>query len=95
VGLLLHGLNGVILIPSLALLLLLSSFFAKVPRGVVFAVAVLGLIAVQATLGFGGHASPLLGALHGINPLVLFSTAMWAGLRVSWASRAAQPEHAV
>jgi hypothetical protein len=92
VGLLLHGLNGVIVIPSLALLLLLSSFFAKLPRGVVFALAVLGLIAVQATLGIGGHASLLLGALHGINALVLFSTAMWAGLRVSWASRMARPE---
>jgi hypothetical protein len=92
VGLLLHGLNGVIVIPSLALLLLLSSFFAKVPRGVLFAVAVLGLIAVQATLGFGGHASPVLGALHGINALVLFSTAMWAGLRVSRVSRTTEQQ---
>jgi hypothetical protein len=92
VGLMLHGLNGVIVIPALALLLLLSSLFAKVPRGVVFALAVLGLVVVQATLGFGGHAISSLGALHGINALALFSIAMWAGLRVSRASRTAQLE---
>jgi NADH:ubiquinone oxidoreductase subunit K len=92
VGLLLHGLNGMVIIPSLALLLLLASFFAKVPRGVVFALAVLGLVVLQATLGLGGHAIPFLGALHGINALVLFSTAMWTGLRVSRVRRTAQPE---
>ncbi len=93
VGLLMHGLNGMIVIPSLALLLLLSSFFAKVPRGVMFALAVLGLVVLQATLGLGGHSFTFLGALHGINALVLFSVAMWTGLRVSRASRTAQPEH--
>jgi hypothetical protein len=92
VGLLLHGLNGMIVIPSLALLLLLSSFFAKVPRGVVFALAVLVLVVLQATLGVGGHSIAFLGALHGINALLLFSTAMWTGLRASRASRTAQPE---
>ena len=83
VGLLFHGLNGTIVIPALALLLLVSSFFAKVPRGIVFALAAFGLVALQANLGFAGHAVPSLGALHGINALVLFSTAMWTGLRVS------------
>lgn len=83
VGLLFHGLNGTIVIPALALLLLVSSFFAKVPRGIVFALAVFGLVALQANLGFAGHAVPSLGALHGINALVLFSTAMWTGLRLS------------
>ena len=83
VGLLVHGLNGTIVIPALALLLLVSSFFAKVQRGIVFALAVFGLVALQANLGFAGHAVPSLGALHGINALVLFSTAMWTGLRVS------------
>jgi hypothetical protein len=92
VGFLLHGLNGMIVIPSLALLLLLSSFFAKVPRGVLFAGAVLVLVVLQATLGLGGHSIAFLGALHGINALLLFSTAMWAGLRVSRASRTAEPE---
>jgi hypothetical protein len=91
-GLLLHGLNGMVIIPALALLQLLSSFFAKVPGGIVFALAVLGLVVLQASLGLGGHAIPFLGALHGINALALFSAAMWTGLRVSRASRAAQPE---
>ena len=82
-GLLLHGLNGLIIIPACALLLLLSSFFAKVPRGIVLALAVLGLVVLQASLGLGGHAVSFLGALHGINALALFSVPMWAGLRAS------------
>jgi hypothetical protein len=91
-GLLLHGLNGLIIIPACALLLLLSSFFAKVPRGIVFALAVLGLVVLQASLGLGGHAVSFLGALHGINALALFSVAMWTGLRASRGSRAVQSE---
>jgi hypothetical protein len=91
-GLLLHGLNGMMIIPAIALLLVISSFFAKVPRGIVFALAVLGLVVVQVSLGLGGHAISVLGALHGINALALFSVAMWTGLRVSWASRRVQRE---
>jgi hypothetical protein len=91
-GLLLHGLNGMMIIPIIALLLVISSFFAKIPRGIVFALAVFGLVVVQASLGLGGHVIPLLGALHGLNALALFSVAMWAGLRVSRATRTAQAE---
>jgi hypothetical protein len=80
-GFVLHGMNGMMVIPAIALLLLVSSFFAKVPRGVVFALAVVGLVALQVTLGLMGHAVSALGALHGINALVLFSAAAWTGLR--------------
>jgi hypothetical protein len=91
-GFLLHGMNGMMVIPIIALLLVISSFFAKVPRGIVFALAVLGLVVIQASLGLGGHSIAFLGALHGINALLLFSTAMWTGLRVSRATRTAEPE---
>ena len=40
----LHGMNGMMVIPLLALLLVISSFFAKVPRGVAFAFGVLVLV---------------------------------------------------
>jgi hypothetical protein len=78
-----HGMNGMMVIPAIALLLVISSFFAKVPRGVAFAFAVLGLVVLQVTLGLLGHSFSWLGALHGINALALFSTAAWTGLRVA------------
>lgn len=82
VGFLLHGMNGMMVIPALALLLFISSFFAKVPRGIAFAGGVLALVVLQVTLGLMGHSVSFLGALHGINALVLFSTAAWTGIRV-------------
>jgi hypothetical protein len=85
-----HGMNGMMVIPAIALLLVISSFFARVPRGVPFALAVFGLVALQVTLGLMGHSFSFLGALHGINALVLFSTAAWTGLRVA---RVTRPVH--
>jgi len=81
-GYTIHGVNGAIVIPLLALLLLVFSFFAKVPGGVKWAGIVLLLVVLQATLGIAGYSVPLLGALHGLNALLLFSTALYAGLRV-------------
>ena len=78
-----HGMNGMMVIPAIALLLVISSFFAKVPRGIAFAFGVLGLVVLQVTLGLLGHSFSWLGALHGINALALFSTAAWTGLRVA------------
>jgi hypothetical protein len=82
-----HGMNGMMVIPALALLLVVASFFAKVPRGVVFALAVLGLVVLQVTLGLLGHSVAVLGALHGIYALALFSTAAWTGIRVARVTR--------
>ena len=79
----LHGMNGMMVIPALALLLVISSFFAKVPRGVAFAFGVLALVILQVTLGLMCHSIAALGALHGLNALALFSTAAWTGLRVA------------
>jgi hypothetical protein len=92
IAFLFHGMNGMMVIPALALLLVISSFFAKVPRGVTFALAVLGLVVLQVTLGLMGHSVAILGAFHGINALLLFSTAMWTGLRVARMTRAAHAE---
>ena len=81
VGLIVHGLNGGMLIPLIALLLLISSFFAKVPRGVRFAAIVFVLVLVQGALGYAGHDLPAIGALHGLNALVLFTTALYTARR--------------
>jgi hypothetical protein len=75
-GLMIHGLNGMMLIPLIALALLISSFFAGIPGAVRWAGLVFLLVALQITLGLVGHAVPAVGALHGLNALVLFSAAV-------------------
>jgi heme A synthase len=65
-------------------LLLISSFFARVRGGVKFAALVFVLVGVQAMLGYALHDLPAMGALHGLNALLLFSTAFYA----AWRARA-------
>lgn len=89
IGLMVHGMNGMFVIPTLALVLLIVSFFAKVPRGVAWAAAVLGLVVLQVALGIGGHSVSISGLLHGINALVLFTTALLAARRVTRTADAA------
>ncbi len=81
IGFLIHAMNGMMVIPALALILLIVSFFAKVPGGVKWAGAVFLLVALQVTLGILGHSIPALGGLHGLNALLLFSAAVYTGLR--------------
>ncbi|GIH65143.1 hypothetical protein [Microbispora siamensis] len=76
-----HGMNGMMVIPLIALLLLVSSFFAKIPGAVKGAALVVLLVAVQVSLGLLGHQIPALGALHGLNALLLFSAAVHAARR--------------
>ena len=71
-GFMLHGMNGMMVIPVLALLLLIVSFFAKVPGGVMWAGLILLDVIGQVMLGLFGHEVPAIGALHGINALILF-----------------------
>ena len=40
----------------------------------------LGLVVLQVLLGLFGHAVPLLGALHGLNALLLFGVAVMAAM---------------
>ena len=91
-GYAIHGVNGAIVIPLLALALLAFSFFAKVPGGAKWAGLVVLLVVVQATLGIAGHSIPFLGALHGLNALLLFSAAIYSGLRVRRAVAGAATE---
>ena len=69
------------IIPVLALLLLIVSFFAKVPGGVMWAGLILLDVVVQVMLGLFGHEVPAIGALHGINALILFGLAVTAPMR--------------
>ena len=86
-GILVHGVNGIFVIPALALAMLIVSFFTKVPGAIKWAAMVFLLVIVQTQLGFLGHDLPLGGALHGLNALALFGVALSAGRRVRSAAR--------
>jgi hypothetical protein len=81
VGFSIHGVNGMMVIPLTALLLVLFSFFVEIPGATKWAGLVLLLVATQIALGLGGHAIPALGALHGLNALLLFSAAVYTARR--------------
>lgn len=89
VGFTIHFMNGMMLIPLLALILLIISFFAKVPGGAKWAGFVLLAVVAQVFLGLFAHEYPALGILHGVNALILFSLAVMAGMRVRKESPAA------
>lgn len=76
-GMLFHSINGIMVIPLLALLLLITSFFAKTPGAIKFSLLTLGLVVLQVFLGFMGHETPYGGLLHGFNALLLFTSALW------------------
>ncbi|MFZ1118247.1 MAG: hypothetical protein WAN44_20730 [Propionibacteriaceae bacterium] len=78
-----HATGGIFVISVVSLLFLISSFFAKVPGGIRWALIVFGVTVLQVALGLFSHSVAGLGWLHGINALVLFGTAMMAGMRVS------------
>ena len=81
VGFIIHGINGMMLIPLIALIFLIISFFAKVPGGVMWAGVTLALVVLQVTLGLLGSEGPVFGMLHGANALAIFSVAVMAGMR--------------
>lgn len=82
---------GAGLIPILGLLLLIVSFFAKIPRGVVLALAVVVSIAVQITAGVLAEPGlPWLGLVHGLNAFVLFGLALFASRTAKEAGTATQ-----
>ena len=72
-----HGINGMYVLPLLGLILLIVSFFAArtVPGARKWAGIVFGLIVLQVVLAFVAFGAPAVGALHGINALAIFATA--------------------
>ena len=87
-GMLLHGLNGTMVLPVLALLTFVASFFAGVRGAWRWGLAILVLVVLQVTLGLAGHSVPFLGGLHGVNALLLFGVALYTGWRVAARGRA-------
>jgi hypothetical protein len=79
-GFALHGINGEIIFPLLVLILLVLSFFAKVPRGIMWAGVALGLTILQILFAILGHGLPVFGVLHGITALLVFGVAVMAAM---------------
>jgi hypothetical protein len=88
-GIIVHGINGTFVVPVIALVLVIVSFFTKVRGAIKWAVIVFVLAVAQGQIGFLGHEFPLAGALHGLNALVLFGVALYAGRRLRPAAAAA------
>lgn len=77
----LHG-TGAMVVAVLGLLLLISSFFAKIPGGIKWGVIVFAFVVLQWAFAFLAFAVPALGFLHGVNALLLFGVAVTAAGRV-------------
>jgi hypothetical protein len=90
----LHQLVGVTVLPLLALLFLISSFFARIPGGIKWALIVFAATLAQGLLGIAAHESSAVGWLHGAMALILFTLAAFSGVRVrsALASRALATE---
>lgn len=74
-----HALIGPALMTLLGLILLIVSFFAKVPKGVGIAAAVLVLTVLQYMLGlWSASESPWFGLVHGLNAFLLLGAALGA-----------------
>jgi hypothetical protein len=78
-GFMIHGINGQMLIPLIAIILLVVSFFAKVPSGAKWAGIILATVVLQVLLGMFAHGAPALGLLHGINAFVVAGLGVYAG----------------
>ncbi len=76
----LHGENGAMVIPLLAIAFLAVAIVTRrrVAGGVKWAGLVLGLVVLQAALGFATIAIPVTGLVHGANALLLLLAALHA-----------------
>jgi hypothetical protein len=86
IGIIVHAINGTFVVPGIALVLLILSFFTKVRGAIKWAAIVFVLTVVQGQLGFLGHEFTAAAAVHGLNALVLFGAAIYAGRRMRTAA---------
>jgi hypothetical protein len=83
IGFAIHAIDGQMVIPLLALVLLIVSFFAKIAGGVKWALFIVLAVVVQVVVAFVSFAAPVVGVLHGLNALIVFSLAVFAGRRAA------------
>lgn len=82
-GFILHGMNGMMLIPLVTLATLVVGFLTKTKGAASRAGLLLGLVVLQVTLGMVAHGVPQIGPLHGINAFAIFLTALSAARLMS------------
>lgn len=80
-GFMIHGMNGTMLIPLIALVTLVVGLLAKFPGSTKYGAAIFLLVVLQVALGLFGHEAAIFGGLHGINALLLFGAAVMGGIR--------------
>lgn len=80
-GFMVHAMNGMMVLPLLALLLLISSLFVRGRAPKLWALLVVGLVALQILLAFTMFGLPYLGILHGVNAIAILAAAVLAALR--------------
>lgn len=85
IGFAIHAIDGQMVMPLLALVLVIVSFFAKVAGGIKWAALTLLAIVVQVVLAFVSFGAPVVGFLHGLNALVVFSLAVFAARKAAGA----------
>jgi hypothetical protein len=90
-----HGINGMMIIPLIVILLLIVSFFAKVPGGVRFAGIIFGLVALQVFLGIFSHEIPGVIVLHVLNAFLILGASIAAARAASVAPAPAEASVAV
>jgi len=83
VGRVVHGMIGMMVMPALALVLLVVAFFARIPGGVKWAGFILVAVLVQVALAWVAFDVPVIGALHGMNALVVLGLAFTAARRAT------------
>jgi hypothetical protein len=76
----LHGANGSMYIPLLAIVFVITAVVTRrsIDSGVKWSAIVFGLVVVQVVLGYASHAVTWLGPLHAINAFALFMVALHA-----------------
>ena len=79
-GFMIHGMNGMMVIPILVLLTLIVSFFAKTKGASKRAGTLVGLVVLQVVLGIASHSIPGLITLHVLNAFTIFSVAAMSGI---------------
>ncbi|VXC26504.1 conserved membrane hypothetical protein [Microbacterium sp. 8M] len=90
-----HAANGMMVLPVLALLLLISSFFVRGKSAKLWALLVVALIALQITVAFTMFDMPYLGIVHGVNALAILLVAITAALRARRVSPSATTTQAM
>ena len=90
-GFMIHGMNGMMVIPLLTIAFLVVSFFTKTVGASKRAGILFGMVALQITLGLSSHGVPALAPLHVLNGFGIFTLAAITGYRFNVAKSAEAP----